>query len=142
MNKGLAILACAFGLAACAPPDAPVAGEPVPAVPAEIAALAHIYTFNVAESPHEDCLLKLDADDVDAGEGVVRLAWIDPRCYEAFPVLQALNQWAPIGSSGIRLIDNESGAIMDLLVVSDISGEYWSGAAADGKTYELRTPSW
>jgi hypothetical protein len=107
-----------------------------------VAVLAHIYTLGAAGGEAEECVIKLDAEDIDAGDSVVRRAWIDPRCYEAVAITRGLEQWSPNAFNGVQLVDRDHVTIVDFRPVADDTGDYLAGPAADGQTYELRTPSW
>ncbi len=138
------LMASMLALASCTP--AAVAPDQAADVPPEVSALAHIYTLAIAgavAAPDQgECLIKLDAEDVDAGDSVVRRAWIDPACYDALPIVRGLNQWSPNAFSGVQLIDADHATIVDFRPVADDTGDYLAGPAGDGATYELRTPSW
>ncbi|MBL8549043.1 MAG: hypothetical protein JNJ73_03590 [Hyphomonadaceae bacterium] len=108
---------------------------------ADVSALAHVHALS-ADGAQGQCLMRLDADDVDPGPDETRLAWIDARCYAVYPIVRNLHSWTPIAGGGLRLMDSAKSTIIEFRPVTDGAGDRMSGATGDGKTYTLSTPDW
>lgn len=143
-------------LSGCGPkPATPTDTAPAAPAPATdaISEIAHVYAFSAAVTGGEgapvgpddpNCLIKLDADDMDPREQVVvRRVWMEPACYPAFPALRAVTQWELIPAAGVRLLGGDPLAtIGEFSPVQDGTGVYIrGGAGSDGKVYEMRTPN-
>jgi hypothetical protein len=163
MNRACTTLLAALALAACSPsaPPAPSpSATPTPAASSSVAkaeptlapdggdrisavieALAHSYEFIPANEAEPTCMIRLDSVELQGDDAKpYRRAWIEPKCFKAFPVLQKLERWAPSGDAGasLDLLDGAGKEIGHFSPVQDTS-VYLRGGVG-GKIYEMRTP--